>query len=148
MLRQPDPEGFSTIHKGSPMTEKMNARSILIVDDEMSWLQTLRLAFKARGYSAVETCQESTQVLELLRSKHYDLLLLDLVMPKLAGAELLPRIRDEFPELQVIVLSGLMQTSDIDWCRALGVFGQCIKTDPQEELFAMVEQALSDNGDR
>jgi len=117
-------------------------KNILIVDDESSWLSTLKLAFRARGYAAVETCQDSTQVLELLMSGQYDLLLLDLVMPRLSGSELLPRIREVHPGLPVIILSGLMQTSDIDWCKSLGAFGQCVKTDPQEQLFGLVDQAL------
>ena len=116
---------------------------ILIVDDERCWLHTLSLALRSRGHCQVEVCQQSTEVLDLLGQQQYSLVLLDLVMPQMSGSELLPLIREKYPDLPVIILSGLLQNSDTDWCKALGAFGQCIKTDPRETLFGLVDQALS-----
>lgn len=124
------------------MPNPNNDKRILIVDDESSWLHTLKLAFRSRGHSAIETCQDSTAVLNLLAKEEYGVMLLDLVMPKLSGSELLPLIREQYPDLPVIILSGLMQTSDVAWCKSLGAFGQCVKTEPQEKLFELVDKAL------
>lgn len=124
------------------MTNDLCDKPILIVDDESSWLNTLRLTFNSRGYNKVETCQDSTKVLERLDSKEFNLLLLDLVMPGKSGAELLLSICEHHPGLPVIILSGLLQTSDIDWCTDSGAFGHCVKTDSPEKLFELVDRAL------
>ena len=99
------------------------ANPILLVDDELPWLRSLSLALReSTGISNIVKCSDSREVINVLRNKEVSLVLLDLTMPHLSGQELLPMITEEFPEIPVIVLSGLNQIDTAVCCIQLGAF--------------------------
>lgn len=88
---------------------------ILVVDDNDSNRALLERRVMGLGYR-VETAESGPQALEYLNSaQHYDLVLLDVLMPGMSGLEVLERIREKFPAMQlpVIMVSALDESSDI-----------------------------------
>lgn len=67
-------------------------KKILIVDDEEDILTSMKMLVESMGYEA-KTARSGNQALKLLKQKHFDLLLLDVIMPKMSGREVLENIR-------------------------------------------------------
>jgi CheY-like chemotaxis protein len=79
--------------------------SILIVDDNDDLRRTLRNLFADRGYR-VRTAADGFLALAEMRSELPDVLISDLDMPRMSGFELLIVVRERFPEVGVIAMSG------------------------------------------
>jgi CheY-like chemotaxis protein len=87
--------------------------SLLVVDDDES-RETLAELLRDEGY-AVSTARDGAQALELLAAETPDLVLLDVVMPKTTGIELLGKLRERFSpaQLPVIMMSAKDQSTDV-----------------------------------
>jgi DNA-binding NtrC family response regulator len=83
----------------------MSDDRILLVDDEDEFTRILSERLASRGLS-VEVAESGSAALEKVRAGHYDVVLLDMVMPLMDGLETLERLKAERPELQVILLTG------------------------------------------
>ncbi|MGE7978263.1 response regulator transcription factor [Psychrobacillus sp. NPDC093200] len=84
---------------------------ILIVEDELDLQDAIADGLKIDGY-AVDTCDNGEEAYELLYEVNYDLVVLDLNLPKMDGLEVLEKIRDERPELKVLILSARGSVND------------------------------------
>lgn len=78
---------------------------VLVVDDETSIREVTSAMLTEKGYEVL-TAGDGQQALELLSQFRPDLVITDLRMPRLSGYELLGIIRERFPGLPVIVISG------------------------------------------
>ncbi|MGX9416169.1 EAL domain-containing protein [Vibrio sp. WJH972] len=83
----------------------MDFAEILIVDDEMNIRNALRreLRFKV---ATVHTAESGTQALEILGSHNIDLIITDYYMPNMTGTELLLEVKQRYPNIPAIMLSG------------------------------------------
>jgi DNA-binding response OmpR family regulator len=79
--------------------------SILVVDDEEYILAFVGIRLKVSGYKVL-TARSGPQALEILKSKPQDLVILDLLMPRMDGVHLLKEIR-KFSSVPVIILSAI-----------------------------------------
>lgn len=84
-------------------------RQILIVDDDPSIRNLLRLVAERRGLS-VDMAADGTEALELLAERRYDLAVVDLMMPRLNGYDLVTALRT-FPQRPAIVIATAMTDS-------------------------------------
>jgi len=84
---------------------------VLVVDDEASIRTTLTMLLEASGYQ-VTTAANGFEALTLLQSGLPAVLLSDLNMPEMSGFELLSQVRQKFPELRVVAMSGAYETAD------------------------------------
>ncbi|KOO48850.1 response regulator transcription factor [Viridibacillus arvi] len=84
---------------------------ILIVEDELDLQEAIADGLRIDGY-AVDTCDNGEDAYELLYEVNYDLVVLDLNLPKMDGLEVLGKIRDEKPELKVLILSARSSVND------------------------------------
>lgn len=79
--------------------------TVLLVDDEEGIRTVLSLAIADAGYEVL-TAQTGAQALELLGSREIPLIVTDIRMPGMDGLELLKRIRKEWPDSEVIMITG------------------------------------------
>lgn len=78
---------------------------ILVMDDEESMRDSCRQAL-SRGASRVEVAGDGRTGLEILEKEAFDLVILDLKMPGLSGMDILNIIKEKYPEIVVIVITG------------------------------------------
>jgi CheY-like chemotaxis protein len=96
--------------------------SILIIDDDAALSRTLSLILTRAGYG-VSIAASGRKGLELLASGGFDLVLTDIIMPELDGIEAIRRIRNEYPDLRVIAMSGGGQIDKADFLHMAEVLG-------------------------
>ena len=112
--------------------QNLTTAPILLVDDEPSLLRSTSLMLRAAGFGAVQTLDDSRQVLPLLARQPVSLLLLDLTMPHLHGQEVLQQVVTEYPEVAVIIITA---TSELD------IAVQCMQQGAQDYLVKPVEKS-------
>ena len=80
-------------------------RTILCVDDDERSLSIRKVMLETRGYRVL-TCADPEKALELVRNGGIDLIIADLMMPKMTGAELIVHAKQIAPQLPAILFSG------------------------------------------
>ncbi len=80
-------------------------KRVLIIDDEPVILVMLKKMIEKAGYK-VDLASNGNEGLDLLRSKPFDLVITDIIMPEREGLEIISILRKEFPEIKVIAISG------------------------------------------
>lgn len=80
-------------------------RTILCVDDDERSLSIRKVMLETRGYRVL-TCADPEKALELVRGGGIDLIIADLMMPKMTGAELIAQAKQITPHLPAILFSG------------------------------------------
>ena len=78
---------------------------VLLVDDEVSFVDVLSERLTARGL-AVTVANSGKDALEQARDQRFDAVVMDLAMPGMAGIEALRLMREENPDVQVVILTG------------------------------------------
>jgi DNA-binding response OmpR family regulator len=77
---------------------------ILVTEDEPRILSFVSRALEAEGF-VTDGAEDGVQALELARRQHYDLVVLDLLLPRVDGLSVLRELRHDNPELPVVILS-------------------------------------------
>jgi excisionase family DNA binding protein len=80
-------------------------RQVLVVDDEASVREAFQAALQARGYN-VTLAQDGREALRILRQDSFDLIFLDILLPRIGGASLLKAIKRRDPETAVVLITG------------------------------------------
>ena len=78
---------------------------VLIADDEVEFVETLGTRMKLRGFE-VSTVNSGSEAIRAIEKDVPDVLVLDLKMPDLNGLEVLAKVKGDFPDLEVIILTG------------------------------------------
>ncbi|WP_285397555.1 response regulator transcription factor [Lysinibacillus sp. fls2-241-R2A-57] len=84
---------------------------ILVVEDELDLQEAIAEGLRIVGY-AVDVCSNGEVAYELAYVENYDLIILDLNLPKMDGLKVLEKIREEKEELKVLILSARSSVSD------------------------------------
>ncbi|MFA5742442.1 MAG: response regulator [Candidatus Paceibacterota bacterium] len=113
------------------------AKKILIIEDEEIMLNLLEKKLKTAGYDVV-TAENGQEGLDILKSQSFDLVLSDIIMPRLGGLEVMEKMSQD-PELKkipIIVISNSGQPVEIDQAKRFGAKDWLVKTefDPQEVI--------------
>jgi DNA-binding response OmpR family regulator len=125
-----------------------SATRILVVDDDPSLIVLLSRMLVRIGVPP-QTAQTGKEALELLYAGHYDLLILDLMLPDIDGFEILSRIRNDprFDSMPVLILSAIADPDGISKGLALGADGYLTKPYLPNTLTSRV-RALLEQGRR
>ncbi len=115
-------------------------KRILIVDDEPRYLRLLDANLRTDGYDVV-TAQDGVQALDVFSSQPVDLILLDIMMPKLDGFATCQRIR-EFSTVPIIILTAKGEEQDRVRGLDLGADDYLVKPFSATELLARVRAVL------
>lgn len=120
-----------------------DGKKVLIVDDEKPLAHALQLKLNSEGFQT-STAGNGVEAVELLTKEHFDLVLLDLVMPQKDGFAVLEELKAKNVTTPVIVTSNLSQTEDFEKAKKLGAKGYFIKSDtPLAEIVAKVKAMLT-----
>ncbi len=119
----------------------MIGKRILVVDDEENLRRVTQLKLHQAGYEAM-TASDGAQALELLARNPQDLVITDLKMPGMSGMELLQAIREEYPEIVVIVVTAFGTIESAVEAMKLGAFDYIIKPVNADALKLVVSRAL------
>jgi CheY-like chemotaxis protein len=85
---------------------------VLVVDDERLIAETVATILNANGFEAVEAFN-GEDALEAARKLQPDIVLADVLMPRMSGVELGMKIRQEFPATHILLFSGQAATSEL-----------------------------------
>ena len=113
---------------------------ILVVDDEAVLVKGIRFNLQQEGYQ-VETGSDGEQAVELAREGSFDLIILDLMMPKIDGLQACMRIR-EFSDVPIIMLTAKGEDSDKLMGFACGADDYVTKPFSPKELVLRVASVL------
>ena len=122
----------------------MSGERVLVVDDEPQIRRALRTALGGHGYE-VELAEDGAIALDALALRLPDLVLLDLVMPRVDGLEVVRQTR-EWSKVPIIVLSARGEERDKVAALDLGADDYLTKPFGMEELLARVRVALRRTG--
>ncbi len=120
------------------------ARTILVVDDEASILQSLEGILSDEGFESI-IVKSGTEALEKIEEVMPDLVLLDIWMPGMDGIETLSRIREVYPNVQVIMMSGHGSIETAVKATKMGAYDFIEKPLSLEKLLLSINNALDYN---
>jgi DNA-binding NarL/FixJ family response regulator len=115
----------------------------LIADDHAIVREGVRRLLEAE--EDVQVCCEASdgrEVLEQIELRRPDVVILDVMMPRLGGFETLERVRNKYPELKVILLSVHSDTSFVQSARNLGANGYLLKNGRVSEIVSAVRSVM------
>lgn len=116
---------------------------ILMVDDEPAWLHSMALSLKVSAdINNVIRCSDSREAIGLLEQHSCCLALIDLNMPYIDGETLLAQIKEQFPHIPVIIISGMNQIENAIRCVKAGAEDFYIKTDERTRVVSGIVRTL------
>ena len=116
--------------------------SILCVDDDRELRKALEEQFLNEDFS-VDTAADGVVALEKISNHHYDIVLLDLKMPKMDGMTVLKEMKKIGKLTNVIMLTGIDDVGTADECVKIGARDYISKPYDPEELLHIVNRVLS-----
>ena len=119
----------------------MNKSSVLIVDDEESIRVSLENILIEENYF-VKTANNGLMALEMLQNDHYDVILTDIVMDDMTGVELLKKIKDSFPEILVLLMTGYSSLDTAIEAVRLGASDYLIKPFTYKVMLSSITHCL------
>ena len=118
---------------------------VLVVDDEADVRQSIRLTLTRANYDVVEA-EDGEKAIQTIRSDEnpllVDVIICDMVMPKVHGMEAIAYFRSQFPGVPVIVLTGHPNIENVNELFKQGVADYLVKPIPPEKLLGAVEKAV------
>ena len=120
-------------------------KTILFIEDEIALQETLGSVLEEEGYKVIKAL-DGVRGLELAKKEKNDLILLDLVLPKMDGFEVLKSLRANAAtkNIPVIILTNLENTDDIGRALELGATTYLVKANYDlEEVLKKVRENLA-----
>jgi two-component system, NtrC family, response regulator AtoC len=115
--------------------------TILVVDDEETFRYLLTSLINNAGYQ-VDTVTDGIAAINAVQGKLYHAVLLDVKMPKVDGIEVLKFIKNNYPGIEVIMLTGAADVKTAVECMRLGAYDFITKPTTADELLSTINRAL------
>jgi DNA-binding response OmpR family regulator len=117
--------------------------TILIIDDEPNLRHSLGLILQRKGY-IITTAANAAEGLHLLKAGAYDLIFLDIKLPDQSGIQLLPQIKDLYPDMPVLILTGHATLDTAIEAVRSGARDYLLKPIDPEDIISRVNKVLSE----
>ena len=113
---------------------------LLVVDDEVRFLKTLTQRLSLRDFD-VTPVTSGQEAIERARAQEYDLALVDLKMPGMSGEELLEKLKEQHPFVEVVILTGHASIDSAVQCTHAGSYSYLQKPCETDELLEVLKEA-------
>ena len=123
------------------------SHKILVVDDDILVLEALEELLKSSGYE-VRVATRGQEALEVLEKEHFDLLILDVVMPKMTGFDVCREVRkrdDEMSTVKIIMLTAKTDARSAEIRKECGCDLYLTKPIDPERLKGLIRNTLEDS---
>lgn len=125
----------------------MEQPSILVVDDELLIRDLLYDFFSGQGWQ-IAVAESSEKALKILHDKQVDLVLTDIKMPELDGLQLAAQLKEEHPDLPVVVMTGYPSVESAVSALRAKVEDYVIKPFNINQLFKLIETTIRQKTDK
>jgi two-component system NtrC family response regulator len=119
----------------------MDNAQILVVDDELIVCRSVKKILEKDGHN-IAMAQRGRDALDLVDNKPFDMLIVDLKMPEMDGIEVLTRVKEKYPDIMVIMITGYATVETAVKAMKMGAFDYIPKPFSPDELSITVEKAL------
>ena len=133
--------GHASGDEAQTHNRQLTMAAILIVDDEKSIRTTLAEFLRGAGYT-VETAEDAAQAERLLHQQRFDIVLTDIVLPRVSGVELLQRIRTEAPDSLVLMMTGEPTVDTTVAAVRAGAYDYLVKPVSKEVILRVIGRAI------
>ncbi|PIR69911.1 MAG: hypothetical protein COU47_00555 [Candidatus Niyogibacteria bacterium CG10_big_fil_rev_8_21_14_0_10_46_36] len=124
-----------------------NTKRILIVEDDANFVKVLEDGLSQHGFTQIITAVDGEEGLTKATQEKPDLILLDLVLPKMRGEDFLKKLREheDIKATAVLIVSQLSDYEKISETMSLGIKGYLVKSDfSLESMISQIETILSE----
>ena len=115
---------------------------ILLIDDAEYANDLMQLILEAGGHEVAGTARDGYEGIEKYKQLNPDLVILDVIMPRMGGLECLRGIRDIDPEAKILVVSGDGQEEHVKWLIVGGAQGYITKPYKKEVVLSEIRTIL------
>jgi len=119
---------------------------ILVVDDELTVCRSIRQALIREDYE-VDMALSGEEALRKEAERHYDVMIVDLMMPGLSGMDLLKSLKAQDPKSKIIMVTGYPTMKNTIQAMQLGAFDFLPKPFLPSDLRGVVARALADENE-
>jgi len=124
---------------------KQPKQPVILVDDEEHILNSLSLYLRSHGITNVIALNSGRHLLECVKEHGATVIVLDLLMPFIAGKELLPQLRVHFPEIPVLVVTASDEVDTAVNCMKSGAFDYLVKPVEKSRFISAIKRASEFN---
>jgi len=111
---------------------------ILVVDDQFGDRETLKGILEDKGYR-VATARDGAEAIEMVKSRHYDIIFLDVRLPDMNGVETFEQVKKIDPEATVIMMTGYTEEDLVKRAITQGAYTCIYKPFDMEKVIGLVE---------
>jgi len=123
----------------------MQVPSILVVDDELLIRDLLYDFFSGQGWQ-ISVAENGEKALDILHDKSIDLVLTDIKMPEMDGLTLTSRMKEKFPSIPVVVMTGYPSVDTAIQAIRSKVADYIVKPFNINQLYKVIEEQLKEKG--
>lgn len=122
--------------------DKLKGAHILIADDEDEIVKIVTECLSAEGFTSLDTARDGQEAIEKFNTIGHDLVIVDIMMPKRSGIEVLRHIKAVGPESQVIIITGNADKKSAITAVRLGAYDYIEKPFDIDSLSRVVKRAV------
>lgn len=119
----------------------ISKKKILIVEDDEYVLESIKLLLSKEGYD-VATATDGPAAIELFKKRQYDLVITDIKMPQMDGMELLQRLKNESPDISVIMMTAFGSIKNAVEAMKMGACDYITKPISSEEIKLVIQKVF------
>ena len=124
------------------VSQESNGYKIIVVDDEQGIVDSLSIFLKRSGYDFTGITNP-LEAIELVKSNHFDLMILDFMMDPIHGDEVVEEIRKFNKDLYILLLTGHKDLAPpLETIKRLDIQGYCEKSDKFDQLLLLIESGI------
>ncbi|GAA4784222.1 response regulator transcription factor [Actinomycetospora chlora] len=116
---------------------------VMVVDDHPIWRESVARELGERGVDVVATAADGAAAVRIAPAVRPDVVLMDLQLPELSGAEATARVREALPDTRVLVLSASAEQGDVMAAVRAGASGYLVKSAGLDELVDAITRTAS-----